>query len=1356
MSEKIAGITLKETDLSQPVGVRPEGIPAGVIGTAKKGPAFVPVLFANTSDFVKEFGDSSGGDLFGPIAVAEWMKNSKAGLYLRTLGVGNGLKKDTNGVTANSGFEVGINMRDKDRTSGSGYAALETDNEGDSPVKNPYSGAQVPAVISSALTHTPYIAPANEAITLTLNQAPGWQNNAALDGKYFIVNVPSSNNSSTLLKTLMFFSAQATTEAGTPGDRTVAGLTVTDGSLVVDLTSTGVDQIKFIDLTDKTGSSSGAVASQADLQDAIVYWTNHAVSGAKVSAAEDGNNVVLTATHVGAVTVQPSSTLPAGILTSIAGTGGVTEQAYVAYDNVLTFEEEILISAGSTVLLNDGEGNTHTLTFTTAAKKGSAVGANPEFDLDSLTTPEALLNAVFNYLTGTTGTNLAHGGVAETAQQIAVASLSKLTVAATPIDTGTSGNQLTLKIEQHATATNTATPVVTVTEQNPNAPKGRVHFLGVEMFSSGLNSATSVHGQDYLDGAIADGSKVEVLRGVLMFPSGVVPGIAPDNNNAVPESDVPSVAWGEYAVGKDIGKQAGWVQDGQFQMILNGYTGNNSKVLKCSFDPKSSIYFPKVLNTDPLAIQEKGHYLYTHYDVPTGLATFTTTSANTCYLIPGAHDHNTGAFSSSGYQPTYENFREKFTHAHSPWIYSQDLGTGPKKLFKIHALDAGKIAFEDQYKIEISNVHQPSKGQYATFNLKLRKLDDSDGTPIEIGGENYAGLTLDPSSENYIARKIGDMNTYFDFEKATAEKQKIVTEGLYPNQSKYIRVEMNSQVQNGQMDISAMPLGYAGKNHLAIGKGSLDQTYNGSHHTDLNLVEPPLPFRQRVAKSFGNNVIADTNLCWGLETMYVGSITTNREYNRSVEKNSGLIYNLTKHFGSAGTSSAWIGDNRGTANVNTDQVMDADAYNNNYFSLEKIWIAAAKTGSNRVLTNKADSTWWHEAVYIRNGNTNGYTNQGASNYYKEQVASTVEKSAANGYRYLNPALDMVNPSNANLRFFKFVVPMQGGFDGLDIFDADKKAMNDISALREMSDVPNLGGTAGSTVGAFRKGLDILAEKSDVDIQLLALPGMKNSAITDHAIDKTEDRFDALYIMDIPAYDQEDKVFKGIAGTNVSVVNTAKQLQDRNLDSSFAAAYFPNVMMADPYTSGISVEAPPSCAVLGAMAFNDAVAHPWYAPAGFTRGTLQTVTDGTVILDKDDLETLHVQDVNPITSFANSSYDGMVVWGQKTLLQGKSALDRVNVRRLLIDIRRKVRVVANSILFEPNRESTLAAFSARVNPILARIQQQQGLDRFKVVIDASTTTQQDIENNTIRGKIFLQPTKSIEFIGLDFVVGNQID
>ena len=101
----------------------------------------------------------------------------------------------------------------------------------------------------------------------------------------------------------------------------------------------------------------------------------------------------------------------------------------------------------------------------------------------------------------------------------------------------------------------------------------------------------------------------------------------------------------------------------------------------------------------------------------------------------------------------------------------------------------------------------------------------------------------------------------------------------------------------------------------------------------------------------------------------------------------------------------------------------------------------------------------------------------------------------------------------------------------------------------------------------------------------------------------------------------------------------------------------------------------------------------------------------------------------------------------------SALDRVNVRRLLIDIRRQVRNVANSLLFEPNREETLEKFSALVNPILQRVQEQSGVDRYKVIIDTTTTTQADVENNTVRGKIFLQPTRTAEFVALDFVVTN---
>jgi phage tail sheath protein FI len=142
------------------------------------------------------------------------------------------------------------------------------------------------------------------------------------------------------------------------------------------------------------------------------------------------------------------------------------------------------------------------------------------------------------------------------------------------------------------------------------------------------------------------------------------------------------------------------------------------------------------------------------------------------------------------------------------------------------------------------------------------------------------------------------------------------------------------------------------------------------------------------------------------------------------------------------------------------------------------------------------------------------------------------------------------------------------------------------------------------------------------------------------------------------------------------------------------------------------------------------------------------------MNRDLLDDLYDADINPIYVPAGRSGE-VYAFGQKTLLQDQSALDRINVRRLLIDIRRKVKKVGEQLLFEPNRASTLSRFSSLVEPIMANVQERRGVTRYKVQIDSSTTTQNDIENNTIRGKIYLQPTKSVEFISLDFVVTNTI-
>jgi phage tail sheath protein FI len=246
----------------------------------------------------------------------------------------------------------------------------------------------------------------------------------------------------------------------------------------------------------------------------------------------------------------------------------------------------------------------------------------------------------------------------------------------------------------------------------------------------------------------------------------------------------------------------------------------------------------------------------------------------------------------------------------------------------------------------------------------------------------------------------------------------------------------------------------------------------------------------------------------------------------------------------------------------------------------------------------------------------------------------------------------------------------------------------------------------------------------------------------------ESRFDAMYVMDPQERDVNDTVVTGSL-QKVDVTNTIEAFKNRGLNTSFAATYFPDIIIQHPERS-TNIKVPPSVVVLGAFSQNDSIGHPWFAPAGFARTSLQSSVQSTMSLNQENLDDLYDSKINPITSFAGTN---LVIWGQKTLQQSANALDRVNVRRLLIEIRRLIRDAANQIIFEPNREETLAKFKSLVDPILQNVQDNQGLSRYKVIIDTTTTTQADVENNTVRGKILLQPTKTIEFVSLDFVVTN---
>jgi uncharacterized protein len=200
-----------------------------------------------------------------------------------------------------------------------------------------------------------------------------------------------------------------------------------------------------------------------------------------------------------------------------------------------------------------------------------------------------------------------------------------------------------------------------------------------------------------------------------------------------------------------------------------------------------------------------------------------------------------------------------------------------------------------------------------------------------------------------------------------------------------------------------------------------------------------------------------------------------------------------------------------------------------------------------------------------------------------------------------------------------------------------------------------------------------------------------------------------------------------------------------MDTSYGATYWPWVQTGDP-DSGNNVWVPASTLIPAVYAFNDNSTEAWFAPAGFNRGGLSTVVRAERKLSQGDRDSLYQGNVNPIATFPNQ---GVVVFGQKTLQKKASALDRVNVRRLLITLKDYISQIADNLIFEQNTIATRNSFLAQVNPYLTSVQQRQGLYAFKVVMDDSNNSADVIDRNELVGQIYLQPTKTAEFIYLDF-------
>jgi len=263
--------------------------------------------------------------------------------------------------------------------------------------------------------------------------------------------------------------------------------------------------------------------------------------------------------------------------------------------------------------------------------------------------------------------------------------------------------------------------------------------------------------------------------------------------------------------------------------------------------------------------------------------------------------------------------------------------------------------------------------------------------------------------------------------------------------------------------------------------------------------------------------------------------------------------------------------------------------------------------------------------------------------------------------------------------------------------------------------------------------NLLANKDDFRFNVLLAPGvtLDNSAVST-MISTCEGRGDAIAVVDTKLY-----------GAVVSTAATAAAGQNSN----YAATYWPWVQL---FSSGLgkAVWAPPSTVMGGVYAFNDQVAASWFAPAGLNRGGVPSVLRAERKLSQNDRDTLYDASVNPLATFPG---EGVVVFGQKTLQKKSTALDRVNVRRLLIALKDYIGQVANNLVFEQNTNVTRNRFLSQVNPYMESVVQRQGLYAYKVVMDESNNTPDVIDRNQLVGQIYIQPTKTAEFIILNFNV-----
>lgn len=893
-----------------------------------------------------------------------------------------------------------------------------------------------------------------------------------------------------------------------------------------------------------------------------------------------------------------------------------------------------------------------------------------------------------------------------------------------------------------------------------------------------------------------------IINGILMFPSGVYPGLNVETDFTTLTGN--ETAKGFFGDSGDKGQHigSGSLKDGDriYSLFLNGHGLFEETKINFNFNKRSKFYYKDVFNTDPLKIEDKGHYLYSAYDpnhsFHGGLKHLD--SGYTTFILSSSLGRN----ESNSNIPNFEDFRARYRTASTPWVVSQTFATQNtdrtklkdkiNNLFKFYSRSDGSSGNTDVYviihplKLGTNIVKDSLESQYSIFNVYV--IDYKDNIILE----RYEECNLYPKSKNYIAKRIGTQWEYYNWE-TDVDKQKVFSKGKYLNQSQYIRVEMSDDVEDTLISPMTMPSGYRGYRHITTSYNesntlnNISSFNNNEGHTinsnifDNGVVQCPVPyviqlesqnnefFRPAIDEFLSKRKLDQIEYpLWGVNNRfkyrYLNTFEDTVQINKirkplldnvrifsnveSVSMSSESLFDFGLFLPDAikdGVPASW-------SEVSNDSGLDSDLYNNNMFHLERIIVHTGSGGETKDYIN------WNIATYRRDG----------------KDLSTMESNTlfhSDYARYLNINTDLKIEdsivdarsnfiSNNNVKYLAFSIFLAGGFDGVNIFDADKSKLTSDACVREENDELENGDLEGETIISYKRAANLIADENLLLRDIVCMPGIESNVVRKNNASLASAEKTYLYIQDVPLSDYNRQIVTGsksfymknfasnagveeIEDQDFTIVkNTAEMHRQNYFFSAFNASYFgeTKTRLLEGAES-ISKVIPATICALNTLSTTTTISH---SPSG------QEVTIGNGIslvindLNETSIKSDELRDLYRSTDInAVAEKDGILkIVSARTEEDNKPSLsEAIGTRRAKSEIRKRIRdMTIREFLFEAyssRLEIFVIEYDRRVRNILQQYVDEGILEGFNTNINSNNMTAEDIRNGIFRGSVTLR-------------------